>query len=508
MAKQIILEGLPVTAQVDDVAMNGDRPNILLISVDQMRADILGINGHPFVQTPQIDQLALSGINFRSAMSECPVCCPARRIIMTGRDPFGVEMFYNRDLQPFPQEPKLAELLSGAGYQCHAVGKMHVWPPRLRMGFHDIELNEEGRTAGHTYPDDYTQFLLDNNLGAVANSHGLGNNQYGYRPSPVPEYATSTGWTADRAMRFLRRRDPERPFFLYASFDRPHPPATPPAEFYDLYRDTVFPDPVVGDWVDAKPLPRREAMHYSQNWAQWSGRPHVIQEWMRGYAAMCTHIDSRIGQLIGTLRETQVLANTWIIFVADHGDHCMDHQLLSKGDFFAGSCNVPYFLTPAETWMNRVRHEVISTVDRHPVGLQDVLPTLCELAGVTPPDDIPGRSLLPFFSETDPEWREVVCGVVGSAFGAQDGRYKYCWMGDTDDEFLFDQVEDPKDCHDLADDKSYAEVKGSLRKALYSWLQANGDEHAGVDDLVTVMLERRGDGVGHRANHWNNRGWR
>jgi arylsulfatase A-like enzyme len=508
MSKQIIHEGLPVTAGVDDLGISGPLPNILVISTDQMRADVLGINGHPIVQTPHIDQLALSGINFRGAMSECPVCCPARRVLMTGRDPFGVEMFYNRDLQPFPQGPKLAELLAGAGYQCHGVGKMHVWPPRLRMGFHDIELNEEGRTAGHVYPDDYTQFLLDEGLGHVANAHGLGNNQYGYRPSPVPEHATSTGWTADRAMRFLRRRDPACPFFLYVSFDRPHPPATPPAEYYDLYRDVTFPAPVIGDWVDAKPLSRRAAMYQSANWEQWSGRPDVTQQWLRGYAAMCTHIDARIGQLLGTLRETQVLANTWILFVADHGDHCMDHRLLAKGDFFVGSCGIPFLVAPADTWMGRVRHETISTVDHHPVGLQDVLPTLCDLAGVAPPDDIPGRSLLPHFTNEDVRWRDVLCGVVGSAFAAQDGRHKYCWMGDDGSEFLFDLIDDPKDCHDLADDPAHADTRARLRAALYAWLRANGDAHAGADDLTTVMVEKSGEGVGHRASHWNNRGWR
>ena len=218
MAKQQVFEGLPVRADVDDVAAAGDRPNILLICTDQLRADLLGINGHPIVQSPHIDQLALSGINFRHAFSECPVCCPARRIIMTGRDPFGINMFQNRDLQPFPEGPKLAELLTQAGYQTAGFGKFHTWPPRNHMGFEELEVNEEGRTAGHIYPDDYQQFLIDKGFGPIANAHGMGNNQYGYRQSPVPEYATSTGWTADRAMRFLKRRDPTRPFFLVRLF--------------------------------------------------------------------------------------------------------------------------------------------------------------------------------------------------------------------------------------------------------------------------------------------------
>ena len=107
-------------------------------------------------------------------MSECPVCCPARRILMTGLSPYGINMFQNRDLQDFPEGPKLAECLSDAGYLCHGVGKMHTWPPRHRMGFHDIEINEEGRTAGHDYPDDYQQFLQESGFGPLAHAHGQG----------------------------------------------------------------------------------------------------------------------------------------------------------------------------------------------------------------------------------------------------------------------------------------------------------------------------------------------
>lgn len=175
--EQIVHEGLPVHATVPDVGIDGSRPNVLLICTDQLRADFLGCNGHPIVQTPHIDELAGNGMNFRAAMSECPVCCPARRILMTGRDPFGIHMFQNQDLQDFPEGPKLAELVGANGYQTHAVGKMHTWPPRSRMGFDDIELNEEGRTAGHLYPDDYTQFVQEAGLGPQINAHGLGNNQ-------------------------------------------------------------------------------------------------------------------------------------------------------------------------------------------------------------------------------------------------------------------------------------------------------------------------------------------
>ena len=232
---------------------------------------------------------------------------------------------------------------------------------------------------------------------------------------------------------------------MYASFDKPHPPLTPPAEFYEIYRDKKFPDPVTADWMETKLIKMRKKQHFSQNWEQWSGREDVIQESLRAFAACVTHIDSRIGQMIGTLRETGVLKNTWIFFIADHGDRCFDHQLMAKGNFLAGSTNVPYVAVPSDTWLEKIDQDRIGFTDRsHAVGLQDILPTLCDLAGANIPEDIPGKSILPFFTESEPVWRETLCGTCTVNFGATDGKFKYCWQGDDGTEMLFNLKEDPQ----------------------------------------------------------------
>ena len=511
MKEQIVHAGLPVSADIEDLAKIGERPNIVLICMDQLRADFLGVNGHPVCQTPHMDRLAAKGVNFRHSMSECPVCCPARRILMTGLDPFGVHMFQNRDLQPFPEGPKLAEVLSAGGYQTHGVGKMHTWPPRDRMGFGDIEINEEGRTAGHDYPDDYVQFVQEAGLGPQLNAHGMGNNQYGYRPSSVPEWATTTGWTADRAMRFLRRRDPSRPFFLYASFDKPHPPLTPPAEYYDLYRDTVFPEPVNGAWTDTKGHGYQDRRKKAPAFLGWDRTDGSIQQTLRAYAACVTHIDTRIGQLIGTLRETGVLANTWIMVVADHGDQTLDHGMLAKGRFLSAACCVPYILVPPKTANDALDASVVGRVDReHAVGLQDVMPTLLDLAGCELPATMTGRSVVPLLRDEEVEWRDMLFGVVGGKYGAHDGRYRYQWDGQTGEELLFDQLEDTKDLHDLSDDAAHADTKACLRAGLLDWLTRNDDIHVENGELITVPVRVVGDvaPVGFNNSPWNNRGWR
>ena len=124
----------------------GERPNILLICLDQMNQDWFSLHGHPLVRTPHMDSIGGTGISFARAHSECPTCIPARQTMMTGLDPWGINMFCNRGRQRFPEgRAKLAECLSAAGYQTHAVGKMHCYPARDRLGFHEVETDEEYR---------------------------------------------------------------------------------------------------------------------------------------------------------------------------------------------------------------------------------------------------------------------------------------------------------------------------------------------------------------------------
>src|SRR5688500_12805117 len=113
-------------------------PNVLLITGDHWPASFLGAAGHPVVQTPTLDQLARNGVRFTRAYSECPVCIPARRTLMTGTSPraHGDRVFGEQ--LPMPDVPTLAQTFRDAGYQAYAVGKQHVYPQRRRIGFDDV----------------------------------------------------------------------------------------------------------------------------------------------------------------------------------------------------------------------------------------------------------------------------------------------------------------------------------------------------------------------------------
>jgi len=481
--------------------------NVVLISCDQLRWDWLGCNGHPLVQTPQIDKLAHQGVSFQRAFSECPVCVPARRIMMTGLDTFGIHMNKNRDRQEFPEGPKLAAVLTEAGWQTFAAGKLHTHPQRNRIGFEEVQLNEEGRLQSSGRLDDYERWLRDHGHAHRAYTHGLGNHQYGLRLSPLPEEATTTHWTAQRAMEFVERRDPTRPFFLHVSFDKPHPPITPSPAYYELYRDAVFPAPVMGDWVEHKCSPRMLQSRAAHDWDTLRQRTAEQQQSLRGIAAMVTHIDSMVGVILGSLREEGVLQDTWVIFTSDHGDQLFDHGAFAKGDFFHGSTRIPLIVCPPAAW--RRTHSLVPGRNdcETPAGLMDLMPTILDACKVPIPRTVSGQSLLPLLAGKPraTAFRPYSCGQVTSHFGVSDGRYRYQWIADQGMEYLFDQDHDPCDAHDLADDPAHAAKLAELRTALIAWLERHQDHHVEGGQLRAQPREWYLE-EGRSINHWNNRG--
>ena len=226
--------------------MAEQRPNILFIMTDQQRGDCLGLDGHPVLNTPNLDYLAHSGTLFRHGYSETPSCIPARRTVMSGQAPAThgmVGMTGGVDWQP---AATLAGELSAAGYQCEMIGKLHLWPHRKRFGFHHMLVADSTRGKDNDY--------LDWLGGAVpierwAMAHGISPNGWQARPNHLPEEQTHTFWCISQAIEFLSKRDPTVPYFLNVSFIDPHPPFTPPQFYYDRYAGRDLGQPAIGDWA-------------------------------------------------------------------------------------------------------------------------------------------------------------------------------------------------------------------------------------------------------------------
>lgn len=216
--------------------MSESRPNVLLIVTDRWPAALLGA-GHPAIHAPVLDQLCRNGVGFSNCCSETPVCLPAGRTLATGRTP---RQHGDRTFQPCrpmePHLPTLAQCFPDAGYQAYAAGKTHTYPRRDRIGFDDVQLDDEGRRlCGVT--DECEIFLGDQGHVGQRFGHGMSNNARQATAWHLPERLHATNRATNRATdtmaRYVRRRDPNRPSFWYLGHRHPHPPLVPPQRFLD-----------------------------------------------------------------------------------------------------------------------------------------------------------------------------------------------------------------------------------------------------------------------------------
>ena len=354
-----------------------------------------------------------------------------------------------------------------------AVGKLHVYPPRDRIGFDDVLLAEEGRPHLGTV-DDHDLYLADRGFPGKQFAHGMNNNNYMHRPWHLPEDCHVTNWTTEQICRVIKRRDPTRPAFWTLSYTAPHPPLVPLACYMDMYRQFTIEPALEADWAkEVEKLPH--ALKMIRNFYP-SFSPEAVQEIRRAFYALCTHIDHQLRVVIGTLREEGLLDDTIILVAADHGDMLGDFGLFAKRTYFQRSANVPMILMGTKDDA-RVG---VDRVDDRLVGLQDIMPTLLDLAGLNVPQSCDGRSMV-----TD-QIRTSLYGDclenAGAARMLHDGRHKLIWYPAGNSFQLFDLEADPEERQDRADDPDCAATRERLAEDLASRLYGADIDQGWIED--------------------------
>ena len=429
-----------------------DRPNIILLCVDQMRADAMGVAGNDAIDTPNLDDLARGGYRFPRAYSATPTCVPARVALLTGKSPALHGRYGYREGISFPDAypVTLPSVLREDGYQTYAVGKMHVFPDRARCGFDEVLLHDgflhtsrrlsRGPSAAI---DDYVEFLRAETGDPRADYQetGIGCNALTARPWEREERLHPTRWVADQSLRFLERRDPTRPFFLYMSFHRPHAPFDPPAWLWEKYRERDLGERPVGDWVSRFDEHRRDFGSEAEFGAQ---KESTHQQVRAGYYGSIEFIDLQLNRLRETLSDQGLLEDTVIVVVSDHGDMMGDHDMYRKSVGYEGSARVPLIVHVPPRWCEGWNEP--GTI----AELRDVMPTLLGLAGAEVPDGVDGIDLRT--QTRDHLHGEHVIGSLGrhSMQWIRSQRHKYVWFSGDGHEQLFDLEEDPQELHDLA----------------------------------------------------------
>ena len=428
------------------------RPNILLILADDLAAWMVGCYGNKESRTPHVDSLARAGVRFQNAFVATPICSPSRATLFTGRVPrqHGIRDFLTErpiDNPPqgqksppasFAQEVMLSDVLAAAGYNCGYVGKWH-------MG------NDE--KPGHGYSYTYTM---------IGGQRTYTNPTMYLNGEKVEEQGYLADHMTSHACEFLDKQDGSKPFFLSVGYLNPHTPYEGhPQKYYDMYADTKF--DTVG-YQDPAPNALREKDMLKD-----------IVGNLRKAAAATTALDDQIPVLLRKLQERKLWDNTLIVFTGDNGYLLGRHGLWSKGlasdppNMYEEVVRVPLILA----WPGKIPTDAMAP---ELVSFYDVMPTLCQAAGVNPPANrgLPGRSFLPIATR-DPlpkgeRWRNLVFAHLHNTEMARDSRFKLVLRneGKGPNEF-YDLTADPREKVNHYDNPQFVTVRDRLAKELAEW---------------------------------------
>ncbi len=446
----------------------GDRPNVLWLMTDEQRPDSLGCYGSPWAHTPHLDSLAAEGLLFHAAYTPSPVCVPARTSLLTGDFPSRTGVFHNQQRLPATAR-MLIWAFEEAGYQTASFGKKHYFLPQKRQAFQV----EAGRAtdefvSAEAYHPDYDPSAYDVLQYPDLPARKIRRRWVLAGKFPGPRERTAEAENVNLALSWLEKRDPRRPFLLRLSLNAPHTPVVVPPEFLALVdpERIALPIPRAEDLADK---PAREKVHLQDFQGALCLTADQIRKLRHYYYARVAFLDAEIGRMLAWMRAQDLLANTIVAFVSDHGTHLGDHGLLQKQTFYEQVVTVPLFL-----WWRGLRRRG----QRHtaPVSTIGLLPTLAALAGVQIPWRCEAQPLMDAGGRPcagGPVFSEIKFGYQGyrdedRQVMVRDGRWKLVRFLDGEpDGALYDLREDPQEKLNL-----YArrpEVAVRLAKLIDSW---------------------------------------
>lgn len=456
-----------------------DRPNIILLYVDQQRADALAAAGNPAISTPNLDRLAREGVMFTQACSTTPVCVAARYSLLTGRREGETRRFANNTPEIEPLHNTIPELLGSAGYCTHSIGKMHFSPRRRHYGFHRREVMQE--IPSWPQDDDYLTWLIEQGYGHKRDTHGVRNLLYVQpQTSPLPQEVHGSWWCGDRMEHFLRLNHNRR-FFLWTGFIGPHPPYNVPAPWESMYDLADMPFPMQVD-RDEETLPlQMRALRYYANYENAS--EDRLRRCVALYYAACSLIDHQVGRVLDTLEELDILDETLIVFTGDHGELLGDFNACQKSNPYDSAVRIPLLMRwPGRIEAGRVREDL--------VGCTDLFPTFMDAAGIDHPvlEELPGSSLLGADGGglSDPRGEWVSCHGIGANrwLSLRRSGVKYNYYCDNGWEELYDLAADPTEEHNLLLEgaEGARAAADEMRSRLVEWEIENGFPESIIED--------------------------
>lgn len=365
---------------------NSGQPNIVILSIDALRADHVGCYGYAVGTTPHIDHLAEEGIRYENAITQAPWTYPSFAALFTSLYPTELDIpgeYRNTDELALGAAPldslrtTLAEVLQQQGYQTHAV-VTNPWLTRsygFAQGFHEFTNVAHLPTSFYRLKEAPLIKLV--RLAWPAGYEAL-KSGYEFVWGPAGDSLNTHAETVNHyALQFLRD-EAQEPFFLWVHYIDPHSPYDPPAGY--------LPDV---DYVSSARFDFLRRVNEQLRGNKARIRPVDNRVLIELYDAEIRSADAAVGQVIAELDLLGLRGRTIVIVSADHGEEFLDHGGLEHGHTLYGELtHIPLIMSGPEQLLGKPRVVVL------PVGLIDVMPTLLELIGAPSPPEMEGQNLL------------------------------------------------------------------------------------------------------------------
>lgn len=433
------------------------QPNIVLIISDQFRADALGCMGlNPMNLTPNLDSMARRGVLFRQAISNQPVCAPARATIFTGQYPAQHGVWKN-GLGLKPDAVTLPATLRQHGYTANYIGKWHLSPQ-----------TPTDRASGPVPPESrggFADFWEASNALELT-SHPFEGDMYDGDGKPLHfsgEYRAD--FLTDRAVRFLKeKRHKDRPFFLAVSYLEVHHQNdsdlfVPPKKYETKYRNPWVPQ-------DLRPFP-----------GTWPSQ-------LPGYYGCVAAIDDAVGTLLGSLKEQGIENDTIVMLTSDHACHFRTRNAEYKRSPHESSIHIPLIVQGPGFDRALEIQELVSQVD--------LAPTLLQAVGITPPRSMQGNNILPLFDRRIEKWKnevyiEISESLTGRALRTPQWTYAVASpqraesSSQYNEYILYDRYADPYQHVNLAGRTEVRDISQKLRERLMARMVESGRPKPVID---------------------------
>ncbi|MFL6452310.1 MAG: sulfatase [Bryobacteraceae bacterium] len=448
------------SAQIDAQTHRTKPRNVVFILTDDHRYDALGfLGGQPWLRTPNMDRLAREGAHVKNAFVTTALCSPSRASILTGVYAHRHQIVDNNTAIP-PGTRFFPELLQKAGYQTAFTGKWH-------MG-----------AAGDDPQPGFNKWISFKGQGTYLPSKD-GLNIDGKH---VPQKGYITDELTDYALEWLSGIGRDQPYFLYLSHKAVHSDFIPAERHEGLYAGQQFQPPKT--MAESGPNAQHRPMWVQNQRNSWHGVDFPyhsdlnIAEYYERYAETLMGVDESLGRVLNALRDRGELDSTLVIYMGDNGFAFGEHGLIDKRTAYEESMRVPMMARCPELFHG-------GTVVSEMVSGLDIMPTVLETAGVSIPNGIDGRSMLPLLSgKGDPEWRNELLyeyywernfPQTPTMHALRTDRYKYIhYYGIWDIDELYDLQEDPLETTNLISNPERQTTMKELNTRLFDLMEANG----------------------------------